>query len=295
MTKSQELVVVSGASSGMGMATAIELARRGFHVLAGVRDEAAAARLRRENLEPVRLDVTDPDDVAGLAERVGADPGSRVLRAVVNCAGMAANGPTELLPLSTWRRMFEVNLFGQIALIQALLPALRRGSGRVVNVSSTGGRIAMPAFGAYSATKFAVEAMSDALRREVAEQGVDVVVIQPGSVRTGMAESGTRAAEVLRDGMSPGDRARYDDLMGTFFATIEDFERTGLDAARAGAAIADSVTARRPRPRVTIGRDAAIFTRLARVLPDRALDRMLAASGRRLSRRSRATASAAAR
>lgn len=281
MTKSQNLVVVSGASSGMGEATALELASRGFHVLAGVRNEEAASRLRRENVEPMVLDITREADVTALAERVESDPEGRPLRAVVNCAGMAMNGPVEALPLSTWRQMFEVNLFGHIAMIQALLPALRRSKGRVVNVSSTGGRIAMAAFGAYSATKFAVEAMSDALRREVERQGVDVIVIEPGAVRTGMTASGRRAADALSAQMSADNRKRYDELMRTFVATIDGYGRDGISAEQAGKAIADTVTTRRPRTRYTIGRDAAIFTRLARIMPDRALDRALASNDRR--------------
>lgn len=281
MTKSQELVVVSGASSGMGRATAFELAARGFHVLAGVRDEQSADRIRRPGVEPVVLDITSDADVRALVQRVDTDTGQRPLRAVVNCAGMAVNGPVELLPLPTWRRMFEVNLFGHVALIQALLPALRRSRGRIVNISSTGGRIAMAAFGAYSATKYALEAVSDSLRRELRGQGVDVVVVEPGGVRTGMTASGTRAAEALMAQMSSEDHDRYGDLMSTFLAQVEAFDRAGISAERAGRAIADVVTVARPRARYTIGRDAAVFTRLAKVLPDAALDRALAASGRR--------------
>lgn len=275
------MVVISGASSGMGRATAVELAGRGFHVLAGVRDEQAAVRLRRDGIEPVTLDVTQQTHVAALAERIDRDATGRPLRALVNCAGAAGNGPVEVLPLSTWRRLLEVNLLGQVAMIQALLPALRRSGGRVVNISSIGGRIAMPAFGAYSATKFAVEAMSDALRREVRDQGVDVVVVEPGAVRTGMIATGTAAAQALVDDMLPEDRTRYDDLMQTFLATAAGFDRDGVSAEHAGRVIAGTVTARRPRTRYTIGRDAAVFTRLARLVPDRALDRALTASGRR--------------
>ncbi len=288
MTKSQELVAVSGASSGMGEATARELASRGFHVLAGVRDEEAAGRLRSEHIEPVRLDITREADVRALADRIEADQEGRQLRALVNCAGMAMNGPVETVPLSTWRRMFEVNLFGHIAMIQALLPALRRSGGRVVNISSTGGRIAMPAFGPYSATKFAVEAMSDTLRREVRRQGVEVVVIEPGAVRTGMNASGREAAHAFTASMSPDDRTRYAELMRAFFATIDGFDRTGISAEQAGSAIADTVTARRPRTRYTIGRDAALFTRLARIMSDRGLDRALASNERRVLRRGQA-------
>jgi NAD(P)-dependent dehydrogenase (short-subunit alcohol dehydrogenase family) len=148
MTKSQELIVVSGASSGMGRATALELARRGYQVLAGVRSDEAAARMRLPGVEPVMLDITRPSDIDALVARIDGDPEHRPLHALVNSAGLGLNGPVEALPLDTWRRMFDVNLFGHIAMTQALLPALRHGKGRVINISSTGGRIAMPAFGA---------------------------------------------------------------------------------------------------------------------------------------------------
>ncbi|MGC3994852.1 MAG: SDR family oxidoreductase [Propionicimonas sp.] len=276
----EELVVVSGASTGMGAATARELARRGYHVLAGVRNEQAAGLIRGEGIEPVMLDITNPEHVAALAKRVHED--ARPLRALINNAGMAANAPVETLPLPVWRTMFEVNLFGHIAMIQALLPELRASRGRIVNISSTGGRIVVPAFGAYSATKFAVEAMSDALRREVARQGVSVVVVQPGAVRTEMGATGTRTANDLLDSTSTESRGRYTDVMKAFFAQATEFGRSGMPAERAGKVIADVATTKRPRTRYTIGRDGATFTLLSRLLSDGMLDHALAANERRL-------------
>lgn len=132
MTKSQELVIVSGASSGMRQSAAVELAARGFHVLAGVRTEEDATRVRRENIEPVILDITKQTDIDALGKRVDGDAAGRALRAVVNCAGMGLNGPVEMLPLASWRQMLEVNLLGHIAITQTLLPALRRSRGRLL-------------------------------------------------------------------------------------------------------------------------------------------------------------------
>src|SRR6478672_82391 len=119
-TEIQELIVVTGASTGMGAATARELARRGFHVLAGVRREIDAAALRGEGIEPHILDITVESDVAAIADRVAADPLGRPLRALINNAGIAVNAPVEALPIAEWRRQFEVNLFGHVAMIQAL-------------------------------------------------------------------------------------------------------------------------------------------------------------------------------
>ncbi|SEP48995.1 SDR family oxidoreductase [Amycolatopsis saalfeldensis] len=276
MTTSTELVVVTGASTGMGAAAARELAGRGFHVLAGVRRESDA--LRGPNLEPVILDITRPGEIEALAKRIEADPAHRPLRALVNNAGIAVNAPVETLPLDEWRRQFEVNLFGHIAVTQALMPALLAASGRVVNISSVGGRIAMATYGAYAGTKFAFEAVSDSLRREVGPLGVRVVVVQPGGVSTRMSARGIATATELAGGMTDRQHDRYGPLVQAIIGQSAAMARTGLPAEKAGLVIARAVTDRRPRTRYTIGRDAALLTRLARVLPDRLLDRILAAN-----------------
>lgn len=178
-TGRHELVVVTGASTGMGAATARELARRGLHVLAGVRRDIDADALRGEGIEPQILDITVDSHVAAIADRVAHDPLGRPLRALINNAGISVNAPVEALPIADWRRQFEVNLFGHIAMTRALLPALLRSSGTVVNISSVGGKVALPTYGAYAGSKFALEAASDSLRREVADLGVRVVVVEP--------------------------------------------------------------------------------------------------------------------
>src|SRR5271165_6944437 len=178
----RELGRVTGASTGMGAATAKELARRGFHVLAGVRRDVDADALRTEGIEPQILDITVDSDVAAIADRVARDPLGRPLRALVNNAGISVNAPVEVLPIAEWRNVFEVNLFGQVTMTQALLPALLRSAGTVVNISSVGGRVALPTYGAYAGSKFALEAVSDSLRREVGGLGVNVVVVGAGAV-----------------------------------------------------------------------------------------------------------------
>ena len=184
----RELIVVTGASTGMGAATARELARRGFHVLAGVRRDIDADALRGDGIEPHILDITVESDVAAIAERVENDPQGLPLRTLINNAGIAINAPVEALPIAEWRWQFEVNLFGHIAMIQALMPSLLRSSGTVVNISSIGGKVALPTYSAYAGSKFAMEALSDSMRREVNRSGVKVVVIEPGAVKTAMAE-----------------------------------------------------------------------------------------------------------
>jgi NAD(P)-dependent dehydrogenase (short-subunit alcohol dehydrogenase family) len=145
-----QLVVVTGGSTGMGAATARELAGRGYHVLAGVRRDVDADALRADGIEPHILDITDESDVAAIAGRVADDPLRRPLRALINNAGIALNAPVETLPIAEWRNLFEVNLFGHIAMTQALLPALLQSSGTVVNISSVGGKFAMATYGPYA-------------------------------------------------------------------------------------------------------------------------------------------------
>ncbi|WP_329061524.1 SDR family oxidoreductase [Amycolatopsis sp. NBC_01480] len=273
----QQLIVVTGASTGMGASAARELARRGFHVLAGVRRDPDA--FRAPGIEPVLLDITEPGQVAALAARVADDP--RELHAVVNNAGIQVNAPVEALPMAEWRRVFEVNLFGHIAVTQALLPALLRSRGRVVNISSVGGKAAMPTYGAYAGAKFALEAVSDSLRREVEPLGVRVVVVEPGGVRTEMAARGVATANRLATGMTPEQDARYGRLVQAINSLMSSGTESGLTADAAARVIAKAVMARKPRTRYTIGRDAALITRLTRVLPDRALDRVIAAGVRR--------------
>jgi NAD(P)-dependent dehydrogenase (short-subunit alcohol dehydrogenase family) len=282
-----ELIVVTGASTGMGAATVKELARRGFHVLAGVRREADAEALRGlgiEGIEPCILDITVESDVAAIADRVTRDPLHRPLRALVNNAGIAINAPVETLPMGEWRRQFEVNLFGHIAMTQALLSALLNSSGTVVNISSVGGKFALPTYGAYAGSKFALEAVSDALRREVSDVGIKVVIVEPGAVKTEMAERGIATAEGLEADMTSAQRARYGDLSAAIAGQARSFNETGASAEHAATVIAKAATASHPRTRYTIGRDAAILVRITRVVSDRVLDRIIRLNLRRFAK-----------
>ncbi|MEO6090931.1 MAG: SDR family oxidoreductase [Umezawaea sp.] len=272
-SKVQDCVVVTGASTGIGAATARELARRGFHVFAGVRRDQDADALRAPGIEPVILDITEPDHIAELATRVGSRAGA--LRALVNNAAVQTNAPVETMPLSGWRRQFEVNLFGHIAVTQALLPALLRHSGRVVNISSIGGKVAMATYGPYAGTKFALEAVSDSLRRELAPLGVRVVVVEPGGIRTEMGERVVANTNRQAAAMSPEQRDRYGPLVQAINAQTAAGTSGGTSAEVAARVIAKAVTAGKPRTRYTVGLDAALITRLSRVLPDRVLDRIL--------------------
>jgi NAD(P)-dependent dehydrogenase (short-subunit alcohol dehydrogenase family) len=271
-----QLAVVTGASSGIGQATASALAARGFHVLAGVRRQVDADQLAGERVEPVILDITGSSDVAAVAERVEREAEVRPLGVLVNNAGIAVNAPVETLPMQEWHRQLEVNFFGHVAITQALLPALLAGRGRIVNVSSIGGRVAGPTFGAYAASKFALEAVSDVLRREVGRLGVHVIVIEPGTVRTRIWGKGIATAQDLVGGMSAPQRSRYGDLLAAVLKQAQSMQQGGIDPGDAARVIADAVDARKPRTRYLVGRDARIMARVAAVLPDRVVDRLIA-------------------
>ena len=293
-TDRHELIVVTGASTGIGAASARELARMGFHVLAGVRREVDADALRGlgiEGIEPRILDITVESDVAAIADRVADDPLHRPLRALVNNAGIPVNAPVESLPMAEWRRLFDVNLFGHVAMIQALFPALLSSSGTVVNISSVGGKVVLPTYGAYAGSKFALEAVSDALRREVATLGINVVVIEPGAVKTEMVERGIATADQLNANMTAAQLARYGELATAVAAQARSFNETGVSAEHAAKVIAKAATAARPRTRYTIGRDAAILVRISRVVPDRVLDRIVRLNLRSFAKSSRPSAS----
>jgi len=273
--ENQELVVITGASSGIGAATARELARSGFYVLAGVRRDRDADAIRGPGLEPFIIDVTNASHIRALAQRIHAD--RRALRALVNNAGVGVNAPVEVFAIDEWRHLFEVNFFGHMAVTQALLPDLIRSKGRVINISSVGGKIAMATYGPYAGTKFALEAASDALRREVAPLGVQVVVVEPGAVRTEMPGRVIATADGVAAGMTPEQYDRYGGLMRAINAQTAHYARSGLSADSAAKVITRAVTARKPRTRYTVGRDAAVLTALG-MLPDRILDCLFSAA-----------------
>ena len=273
--QASELVVVTGASSGIGRAAVQHLAGVGFHVLAGVRNDHDAATVSSDQVEAVLLDITDEDQVAALARRVESDPQARPLRAVVNNAGIAVAAPVEVIPLADWRRQFEANFFGHVAVIQALLPALLSSRGRVINISSIGGRVAGPTFGAYSASKFALEAMSDALRREVRHLGVEVVVVEPGAIATPIWEKGIVAAAAMQSATSEEQRRRYGKINAGALQRARDAAATGVPPDQVAEVITKAITVPRPRTRYLVGRDAKITARLVALLPDRVLDRMI--------------------
>ncbi len=279
--------LVTGASTGIGRATALRLDSAGWKVFAGVRRQEDAEALRQvgsERLAPLILDVTDAGQIAAAAALIGRETdaggegaGSGGLDGLVNNAGVGVMGPLETIPLDDFRRQIEVNLTGQVAVTQAMLPLIRRATGRVVFVSSAGGRMALPFGGPYHAAKFGLEAVADSLRQELRPWGIEVSVIEPGSIDTPIWERAVRSYEE----MAARAPAAQEELYGKRLASLQEGARRtaarGIPPEKAAEAIVDALIARRPRTRRRVGMDAQGQVLLRRLLPDRALDRLLAA------------------
>ncbi|WP_395066120.1 SDR family NAD(P)-dependent oxidoreductase [Flavobacterium sp.] len=276
----QEIIVVTGTSTGIGNATAKELASRGYYVLAGVRRDIDADAIRGTNIEPVILDITNQIHITNLVKRIKKDPEKRLLRALINNAAIEINAPLEVLHLSEWRRQFEVNVFGQVAMIQALLPSLFQSRGTIVNISSIGGKAAMAGYGPYASTKFALEGLSDALRRELQPFGVKVIVIEPGGVTSPMSLQVRSKAEKITNEMTSEQRSRYGGLMYAMVSLAESYIKNAVSAEKAGQIIANTITNKRTHTRYTIGQDAAMVRFMNWILPDRILDKLLAQSNK---------------
>jgi NAD(P)-dependent dehydrogenase (short-subunit alcohol dehydrogenase family) len=265
-------VLVTGASTGIGEATVLHLKTLGFDAIGAVRKDEDAERLEGRGVRTMRIDVTDADQVAAARDELGDAP----LAGLVNNAGIAIAAPLEFLPPDQLRHQLNVNVVGQVAVTQAFLPALRRARGRIVNVSSIGGRVALPLVGAYNASKFALEGLSDALRRELRPFGVDVIVIEPGGVKTPIWGKSTEAAEGMLDAAPPDARELYGKLIdGVRTRTQKIARETGSDPSEVAEAIGTALTADKPRTRYLVGSDAKLRARMAKVLPDRVMDRMI--------------------
>ena len=276
-------MLVTGASSGIGATTARVLVARGFRVWAGVRDDAAAERAHAlgERCTPLVLDVTDAAQIAAAAERIAADGG---LYGLVNNAGIATSAPLEAIPLDVLRAQFEINVFGALAVTQAMLPLLRRTLGRIVMMSSVQGRLAAPFVGPYAASKHALEALSDALRAELLPSGVDVSIVEPGAVKTPIWERGARQGTQIAGGLEPEMHARYEADIAMMERVSRAFEARAIAPERVAAAVVHALTARRPRARYVIGFDAKVRLAIGALVPDRLRDRLLRRALARIGR-----------
>ena len=275
--------LVTGASTGIGRACVLRLNRRGWDVFAGVRRDEDAASLRAagsERLRPVRLDVTDGPAISAAADEVAAATGGR-LEGLVNNAGTAVPGPLETLPLEDFRRQIDVNLTGQLAVTQAVLPLLRPARGRIVFISSIGGRMALPFNGAYHASKFGIEALGDVFRQELEPSGIRVSLIEPGSIATPIWDKGAREADEIERRADARQRELYGERMEGFRRAVRSTAERGIEPDAVAKRVEDALTSSRPKTRYLVGLDAGIQARVAALLPDRLVDRVVAAAIRR--------------
>jgi NAD(P)-dependent dehydrogenase (short-subunit alcohol dehydrogenase family) len=265
-------VLVTGASTGIGEATVQHLKTLGFDVVGAVRKDEDAERLEAGGIRTVRIDVTDAGQIAAAREQLGDTP----LAGLVNNAGIAVAAPLEFLPIDRLRQQLEINLIGQAAVTQAFLPALRRAHGRIVNVSSIGGRVGLPLVSPYNASKFALEGLSDSLRRELRPHGVDVILIEPGGVKTPIWEKGEALADEMMEDVPPEAERLYGGMIAKLREeTAKIAQERGLEPSAVAEAIGTALTANRPRTRYLVGADAKLRARMAKYLPDRVMDRLI--------------------
>jgi len=271
--------LVTGASTGIGRATALHLDGEGWRVFAGVRREEDAASLREagsERLEPLMLDVTDAAQIDAAAERIGTAVGETGLDGLVNNAGIAVPGPLETLPIDDFRRQVEVNLTAHVAVTQAMLPTIRHARGRVVFITSIGGLMAFPMFGAYHAAKFGLEAVGDVLRQELRPWRIKVAVVEPGSIATPIWERGEAEVDAIAARARDGHAELYGDAIDAYREVARKTGARGIPPERVARTIERALTARRPRTRYLVGADAKGQAIAARLLPDRLRDWLIA-------------------
>jgi NAD(P)-dependent dehydrogenase (short-subunit alcohol dehydrogenase family) len=273
-------VVVTGVTTGIGQATTKVLISKGYRVFGSVRKQSDADDLQKElgnSVVPLIMDITDANAVHEAAEKVSSMIGDRNLVGLVNNVGMVVSGPLLYLRISEYRRQLEVNLISPLVVIQAFAPLLgtdkkRQGNpGRIVNITSSGGKVAIPLLGAYSASKFGLEGMSDALRRELVLFGINVVIIEPGTVNTEMYDKGEK------EDLSEFKQTEYWEAVQKFQKWIVNEARTnGLPPKRLGEAVHMALSTAKPRARYAVIPNRFKNWTLPRLLPARMLDGVLA-------------------
>ena len=279
MTAREQSVVVTGVSTGIGLATARVLAQRGVHVFGSVRKLADAERLRaelRDRFTPLVFDVTDVAAIRAAVPVVADRLGGETLMGLVNNSGIAVGGPLLYQPLEEVRHHLEVNVLGAVATVQAFAPVLgadrsRRGKpGRIVNISSVAGRISAPFLGAYAASKRALEGMSHSLRRELLMYGIDVIIVNPGSVVTPIWDKAEKNEPSRYAGTD------YEPFLRRFLEAALRSGRSGLPPEAVGEVVWTALTARRPRTFYPVVRHRLLNWTIPLALPARVIDRLIA-------------------
>ena len=266
-------VFITGTSTGIGRDAALRMAQRGWTVFGGVRSDEDAADLQAASgaVTPVICDVTDAGQVTEAAASVLSATGGS-LGGLVNNAGIAVAGPLEMVTIEDLRSQLETNVIGAAAVTRAFIPALRAGRGRIVNISSASGMFSPPMLGPYSMSKFALEAMSDALRRELASSGIKVSVLQPSRIDTPIWDKSLEAVTPMLQSVTDEDRRWYGRMLDGIVAAAK--KPGGDPVSLTSDAIEHALTSRRPKLRYRVGSEARVIAVAVRLAPDRLLDRI---------------------
>jgi NAD(P)-dependent dehydrogenase (short-subunit alcohol dehydrogenase family) len=271
-------VVITGASTGIGAACALHLDRAGFLVFAGVRKIQDGTELQRRGtnrLIPLLLDVTDAESIQKAQVIVSESVGSRGLFGLINNAGIAVVGPLEAVPIPDLRRQLEINLIGQVAVTQAFLPLIRQARGRIVNMGSISGRAAIPLMGPYAASKFALEAITDALRLELQQWGIQVTIVEPGAIATPIWDKSGQEAANLEASTTGELRTLYEAVIAAVRNVVEKAAERAIPSDVVAKVVEEALTASRPKTRYLVGTDAKLRALMVKLLPDRISDKLL--------------------
>jgi NAD(P)-dependent dehydrogenase (short-subunit alcohol dehydrogenase family) len=270
-------VLITGASTGIGFAIATDLAQHGHEVFAGVRKEADGENLRKANssIQPIIIDVAKSETIESALASIEKLRTKDLPFCLVNNAGVALPGPIEAVPMDSFRKLYDVNVFGLLETTQIFLPIIRETKGRIVNMSSIGGLVSTPFLGAYNSSKFAVEALSDALRRELASFGVKVVAIEPGTIQTPIWEKGLNDSATNRAKMKPASVAPYEKNLDRFERQVGRIAETGIPASRVADAVRRALTSSSPKAReIVLSNGQRMQLTFARRMPTQLVDKV---------------------
>ncbi len=272
MPNSTKSVVITGASSGIGRASVELMSQAGWQVFATVRKPADQDKLRSQNIVPILMGVEDPLSISAAAQEIESQLDGRGLDGLVNCAGIGVARPVEYASLDDIRQIFEINVFGQIAVTQALSRLLRQNRGRIVNVTSIGVNIAIPFGGLLNSSKSAFAMLSDSLRLELRPFGVRVIAIEPGAIATPAVEKTLGDIEKVIENMPAEAQAQYGEMLRNFGQKAYAREKSGSPPEVVARAVHHALTSTRPRIRYRVGKHAKLLATLPKVLPESLLD-----------------------
>ena len=271
-------VLVTGASSGVGRATAILLSQSGFKVVASVRKESDSRELQSLNPEyihPVTIELRDQNTINNGAQIAADKTGTAGLYGLVNCAAMLHCGPLEYFPRDLWFEQYDVNLFGPLALTQALLPAIRKAKGRIVNIGAVGGGISLPFYGAIASSKIALQAVNDCLRRELSPFGIHVSIIEPSGIATPANDKMRDSVSRFLHGLEPLGKERYGEAMEAFSQWAYTRHQKSLTPEQVARTVLKALEAKKPKSRYRVGLDSRASALLMKLLPDRWFDKAI--------------------